>query len=144
MVFTPITDSTVRLSALRSGELDMIERVSPSELEEIRKDKRVKVGSVPELGYQVIRYNIANGPKGKLLGEDPRVREAIEAAHVLDAGYVKFWPGQDGYDFPGQVDYMQIWDYTKEGGKWALGADKGSGGLWNNDPKSPGRDLRLS
>lgn len=80
VVFTPITDSTVRLSALRSGELDMIERVSPSELEEIRKDKRVKVGSVPELGYQVIRYNIANGPKGKLLGEDPRVREAIEAA----------------------------------------------------------------
>ena len=27
---------------------------------------------------------------------------------------------------------VQIWDYTKEGGKWGLGADKGSGGLWNN------------
>ncbi len=27
---------------------------------------------------------------------------------------------------------VQIWDYTKEGGKWNLGADKGSGGLWNN------------
>ena len=26
---------------------------------------------------------------------------------------------------------VQIWDYTKEGGKWNLGADKGSGGLWN-------------
>ncbi|HEV3143635.1 MAG TPA: DUF1080 domain-containing protein [Gemmataceae bacterium] len=35
---------------------------------------------------------------------------------------------------------VQIWDYTKEGGKWNLGADKGSGGLWNNEPKSPGRD----
>jgi hypothetical protein len=35
---------------------------------------------------------------------------------------------------------VQIWDYTKEGGKWGLGADKGSGGLWNNHPKSPGRD----
>ena len=23
---------------------------------------------------------------------------------------------------------VQIWDYTKEGGKWNLGADKGSGG----------------
>ncbi len=44
-----------------------------------------------------------------------RVEEAIEAAQVLDAGYVKFWPGQDGYDFPGQVDYMQIWDYTVDG-----------------------------
>ncbi|HVK08359.1 MAG TPA: DUF1080 domain-containing protein, partial [Gemmataceae bacterium] len=26
---------------------------------------------------------------------------------------------------------VQIWDYTKEGGKWGIGADKGSGGLWN-------------
>ena len=41
-----------------------------------------------------------------------RVDEAVEAAAVLNAGYVKFWPGQDGYDYPGQVDYEQIWGYT--------------------------------
>ena len=41
-----------------------------------------------------------------------RVEEAVEVAAVLDAGYVKFWPGQDGYDYPGQVDYEQIWGYT--------------------------------
>ncbi len=35
---------------------------------------------------------------------------------------------------------VQIWDYTEAGGKWALGADKGSGGLWNNRQGSPGRD----
>lgn len=35
---------------------------------------------------------------------------------------------------------VQIWDYTKEGGKWKLGADKGSGGLWNNSPGAPGKD----
>lgn len=35
---------------------------------------------------------------------------------------------------------VQIWDYTKEGGKWDRGADKGSGGLFNNSPNSPGRD----
>ena len=34
---------------------------------------------------------------------------------------------------------VQIWDYTKEGGKWNLGADKGSGGLWNNSPGAPVR-----
>ena len=39
------------------------------------------------------------------------------------------------------VPQVQIWDYTKEGGKWKIGADKGSGGLWNNGPAgSPGRD----
>ncbi len=35
---------------------------------------------------------------------------------------------------------VQIWDSTKEGGKWEIGADKGSGGLWNNTPGTPGRD----
>jgi hypothetical protein len=35
---------------------------------------------------------------------------------------------------------VQIWDYTKEGGKWDLGADKGSGGLWNNSAGAPGKD----
>jgi hypothetical protein len=28
---------------------------------------------------------------------------------------------------------VQIWDSTEAGGKWQLGADKGSGGLWNNE-----------
>jgi hypothetical protein len=35
---------------------------------------------------------------------------------------------------------VQIWDYTKAGGKWNLGADKGSGGLWNNSPGAAGKD----
>lgn len=28
---------------------------------------------------------------------------------------------------------VQIWDTTEAGGKWQLGADKGSGALWNNE-----------
>ncbi|MFN0050969.1 MAG: DUF1080 domain-containing protein [Planctomycetales bacterium] len=35
---------------------------------------------------------------------------------------------------------VQIWDYTKDGGKWEIGADKGSGGLWNNSAGTPGKD----
>ncbi len=35
---------------------------------------------------------------------------------------------------------VQIWDTTEAGGKWNIGADKGSGGLWNNTPGSPGKD----
>jgi hypothetical protein len=35
---------------------------------------------------------------------------------------------------------VQIWDSTKEGGKWNIGADKGSGGLWNNSAGAPGKD----
>ena len=35
---------------------------------------------------------------------------------------------------------VQIWDTTQEGGKWNIGADKGSGGLWNNSAGAPGKD----
>ncbi|MEZ6094410.1 MAG: DUF1080 domain-containing protein [Pirellulaceae bacterium] len=35
---------------------------------------------------------------------------------------------------------IQIWDSTEEGGKWDIGADKGSGGLWNNSPGAAGKD----
>jgi len=34
---------------------------------------------------------------------------------------------------------VQIWDST-EADKFSLGADKGSGGLWNNSPGAPGKD----
>ena len=37
------------------------------------------------------------------------------------------------------VPQVQIWDYTEQA-KFGLGADKGSGGLWNNSPGKPGKD----
>jgi hypothetical protein len=37
------------------------------------------------------------------------------------------------------VPQVQIWDYTEKA-KFNLGADKGSGGLWNNSPGAPGKD----
>ena len=77
--FVPILDSTARLASLRSGDLTMIERVSPTDLKQIREDAKLKVSGVPELGFQVIRLNVANGPKGKTLA-DARLRQAIDLA----------------------------------------------------------------
>ena len=37
------------------------------------------------------------------------------------------------------VPQVQIWDYTEKA-KFNLGANKGSGGLWNNSPGAPGKD----
>jgi len=34
--------------------------------------------------------------------------ESVQVAKDLGARYVKFWPGQDGYDYPFQVDYAQL------------------------------------
>jgi peptide/nickel transport system substrate-binding protein len=77
--FVPILDSTARLASLRSGDLHMIERASPTDLPEIRGDSRLKVSGVPELGYQMIPLNVANGPRAKTLS-DVRVRQAIDLA----------------------------------------------------------------
>jgi xylose isomerase len=60
---------------------------------------------------------------GSFTNPDPALRrkaidlgkQAIEVAHQLDAQYVKFWPGQDGFDYPFQVDYRRLWDYSVEG-----------------------------
>ena len=41
-----------------------------------------------------------------------RCREGIEVARELGAKYVKFWPGQDGYDYPLQADYGWLWEQS--------------------------------
>jgi xylose isomerase len=42
-------------------------------------------------------------------------KQGIEVAQKLGAKYLKFWPGQDGFDYPFQVDYARIWDYQVSG-----------------------------
>lgn len=37
------------------------------------------------------------------------------------------------------IPQVQIWDYTEQA-KFSIGADKGSGGLWNNSAGAPGKD----
>jgi hypothetical protein len=51
----------------------------------------------------------------------------------------KMLPKGDSGIYLRGVPQVQIWDYT-DPGKFALGADKGSGGLWNNEKGSPGKD----
>ena len=80
IVYTPIPDATVRLANLRSGQLDFIERVAPSDMEKIVNEKKFKTSRITEIGYQGITINIGKSEKSKAnpLGRDPRVREAFE------------------------------------------------------------------
>lgn len=58
--------------------------------------------------------------KGGLTNPEPAIRRdcidlykaAIPRARELGAKYVKFWPGQDGYDYPFQADYEDLWNYS--------------------------------
>jgi peptide/nickel transport system substrate-binding protein len=79
ITYLPITDSTVRLANLKSGQLDIIERMLATDIKDVRSDPRLKMVSVVELGYQGMTINIGNGEAAKgPLGSDPRVREALE------------------------------------------------------------------
>lgn len=75
--FTPVNDSTVRLANLQSGQFDLIERVSPTDVAQIKADGKLKLTTAPDIGYSYIVFNVANGPRSKVLA-DPRLREAIE------------------------------------------------------------------
>jgi peptide/nickel transport system substrate-binding protein len=81
VTFQPITDSTARLANLQAGTLDLIEVTSATDVPGIRRDSRLRVGAVDGLGYWGLIYNIGNGPRSQTpLGQDPRVREALELA----------------------------------------------------------------
>jgi peptide/nickel transport system substrate-binding protein len=79
IVYRPIQDSTVRLANLKSGQLDILERLMATDVDDVRKDSRLKLATGTEMGYQGITLNVANGDKGNSpLGKDARVRRALE------------------------------------------------------------------
>jgi peptide/nickel transport system substrate-binding protein len=81
VVFRPMPDATVRLANLRGGALEMMERVTPTDLEALRRAQGFTVTSAPELGHQFVRFNVGNGTGAQgPFGRDARLREAFEAA----------------------------------------------------------------
>jgi peptide/nickel transport system substrate-binding protein len=82
IVYLPIPDSTVRLANLRSGQLDFIERLSPSDVPQVKSDARFRLAKITEIGYQGITINVGKSELAQKnpLGRDPRVREAFELA----------------------------------------------------------------
>jgi len=74
VVYLPIPDDTVRLANLRAGGLDLIERVTPTDIATVRADARVKLYESPSIGYRVLSINMHKSP----LGANAKLREAFE------------------------------------------------------------------
>ena len=86
VTYLPIPDSTVRLANLRSGDIDLIERLEPTDVKTAKADTNLKTSSAVGLGFQAININVANGDRAKTpFGQDKRVRQAFELSIDRDA-----------------------------------------------------------
>ena len=89
LTFKIITESSARASNLRSGDVDVIDRLEPTDLPTIKKDSKLQTLAVTSLGYQGLTVNVGNKdglgkPPGKVntpLASQPKLREAFDAAH---------------------------------------------------------------
>jgi peptide/nickel transport system substrate-binding protein len=78
IVYLPIVDATVRLANLKSGSLDLIERVLATDIKDVRADNRLKLSTAIELGYQGITLNIGNDRAKGPLSQSAKVRQALD------------------------------------------------------------------
>src|SRR5438270_6965810 len=78
VVFLPIVDATVRLANLKSGGLDLMERMLATDIKDVRADSRLKLSTAIELGYQGITLNIGNDKSKGALSQSAKVRQALD------------------------------------------------------------------
>jgi peptide/nickel transport system substrate-binding protein len=78
VVFLPIVDATVRLANLKSGGLDLIERVLATDIPDVRADSRLVLSTMPELGYLGLTINTDNDKKKGALSQSIKVRQALD------------------------------------------------------------------
>jgi len=87
LIYLPILDSTVRLANLKSGGLDIAERMLATDIKDIRADPKLRLATALELGYQGITINMGDNERAKAtpLGRSAKVRQALSLAIDRDA-----------------------------------------------------------
>jgi peptide/nickel transport system substrate-binding protein len=78
IVYLPLVDATVRLANLKSGGLDLIERVLATDLKDVKADPKLKLSTAIELGYQGLTLNIGNDKAKGPLSQSAKVRQALD------------------------------------------------------------------
>lgn len=135
-------DAAARVPGLTYLDINVpfsTEGLSPQDVKSMLDDRGLKCrATTPHIYMREYSRGSFTNPNSELRARTrSRVEEAVEAAGVLEAGYVKFWPGQDGYDYPGQVNYEQIWGFTVDGMREICQAHPGVQFAIEYKPKEP-------
>jgi peptide/nickel transport system substrate-binding protein len=77
IVYLPLVDATVRLANLKSGGLDLIERLLATDIKAVQADPKLKLSTAIELGYQGVTLNIGNDKAKGPLSQSAKVRQAL-------------------------------------------------------------------
>jgi peptide/nickel transport system substrate-binding protein len=85
VVFLPIVDATVRLANLKSGGLDLLERLLATDIKAVQADPKLKLSTAIELGYQGVTLNIGNDKAKGPLSQSAKVRQALDLSIDRDA-----------------------------------------------------------
>src|SRR5258705_4783103 len=75
--YLPLVDATVRLANLKSGGLDLVERVLATDIKEVRADKKLVLSTAPDIGYYGLTINIANDKNKGGLSQPEKERQAL-------------------------------------------------------------------
>ena len=76
--YLPIVDATVRLANLKSGGLDLIERLLATDIKAVQADPKLKLSTAIELGYQGMTLNVGNDKAKGPLSQSAKVRQALD------------------------------------------------------------------
>lgn len=86
VTYVPIPDTTVRLANLRSGDVDLVDRIAPSDAAGVKSDANLGYAEVVGLGNLGIYVNIGNGDQAKNpMGENKLLRQAFSLSIDRDA-----------------------------------------------------------
>jgi len=78
IVYLPLVDATVRLANLKSGGLDLIERLLATDIKAVQSDPKLKLSSAIELGYQGVTLNVGKDKTKGPLSQSAKVRQALD------------------------------------------------------------------
>lgn len=85
LIYRGMPDSNVRLLNLRSGQVDLMERLAATDVEALKADSKFTIEPVTGLGYYSITFNMTGEGANVDVAQKAAIREAISLAIDRDA-----------------------------------------------------------